>query len=160
MYFSYVNIDLELPLEVKYAKKQNLISNLSNEEVIVLQEKIKSKYSYMIFAFERIKKKYGIDYDTIVTLNYLNELGVFSNGLIIDSKKVSIRSYEDLGLISRDFEIKRKNLFRLTDKSINIVSDFNDILNDSSIFIQRNREVEVDDVDEKVSGVLANYFSK
>lgn len=153
-----VDISSETPLEIKNIKKTGLISDLlSDREIIVLDRK-RFNSAYMIFAFEKIKKKHGIDYKTIIILNYLNELGVFSYRIKIDSKEIRLVDYVELGLISRDFKIKQKKLYRLTEKSIRIVSDFNDILSNESSFISQNRQADIDNLDDKVSSALSNYF--
>ena len=88
-----IDTNLELPVEIKSVNKKDLIKDLIFKKKIVEVESKNLKSSYMIFAFQKIKQKYGIDYDTIIILNYLNELNLFSMRLKVERRTVVLSDY-------------------------------------------------------------------
>lgn len=154
-----IDVNSETPVEIKTTKKVGLISEITSiQKDIVVQSK-KTNTSFMIFAFQKIQEKYGIDYDTILMLTYLSELSLFSIRLKIQSRGVYLLNYIDLGLIQKDYSVKNRSVYRLTPKSEKIVSEFVELVDNPDDVLEKNREVDLD-VDTKVSSVLSKYFSR
>lgn len=153
-----IDINSKVPVDINCVKKTGLIVDLVSSEKNIVIESKKLKTSYMIFAFQKVYEDFGIDYETIVVLSYLNELTLFSIRLSVQSRNLYLMDYIKLGLIKKDNTIKHKSLYRLTEKSLNIVNKFNYIIENPDSFIEKNREADLD-VDSKVSNALEKYFN-
>ena len=154
-----IDTSLEKPVEIKDVGKKLLISEVVGvEQSCELDSGVKTNFSYMIFAFQGIEKKYGIDYEMIIVLNYLSALGTFSLRIDVGGKPLFLDDYTVFGLIKQNYNIKNKKLYVLSDKAKEIVSDFNSLINKKDSFVNKNTQFKPD-VDSKVSNVLSNYFS-
>lgn len=152
-------MDDEFIVEIVETKKDSLIEDFISVRQTVVAKSKNIKSSYMIFALQKIRQKFGIDYDTILVLNYIYELGVFDIRIKVEKRTVWLKNYIALGLIVRDYKVKDKELYCLTDKSNKIVMELNENVGDNQNFKIENREVEVG-VDIKVSNALNSYFNR
>lgn len=159
MKMKIIDIKSENEVKVSVVRKKNLIKDIIDKETVIVVESKKSKYSYMIFAFQKIQEKYGINYDTIIVVMYLNELDLFSNKITIENRVITLTDYVRLGLVVKEHKVSGKNLYKLTERSKEILSEFNDLVKNSSQFISENRTTEIG-VDSKVSDVLSKYFNR
>lgn len=157
MDMALINFEDEVPVEFSSSTKGELVADLIKAENELTVASTKRKTAYMIFAFDRARERFGIDYETIIVLNYLNELKVFTLTVMIDNKRFLLGDYIELGLIGREYKVRHKDFYCLTQKSIDIVDSFNSMLEDTNELISENRVTDLD-VETKVSDVLAKYF--
>lgn len=93
--------------------------------------------SYLIFAFEKIKKKYEVEYEMMMIFLYLNELKYFEQE-IETNKHIKLK---DLLLLKYIEQYKRMEgivVFRLSLSALKIIEHFNKILKNKK-FINKNR---------------------
>jgi hypothetical protein len=127
-------------------KKEEIVFNKDNFEIGTL-----------IFNFQDTCNKYGITYDSLLILLYLNELSVFNYDLKIIDRDIKLREYQSLGFIVKDFTSKR-GYFKITAYGKEIVAYFASTMGDISGIIKENQVLDLD-ATAKMKSVLADYYS-
>ena len=95
------------------------------------------EFSYIIFAFEKIKKKYEVEYEMMMMFLYLNELKYFK--LEIETNKhINLKDLLLLKYIEQYSRIEGIVVFRLSLSALKIIEHFNKILKEKK-FISKNR---------------------
>lgn len=126
------------------------------KEVVAFNED-KFDIASILFNLQDTCNKYGITYDNVLVLIYLNELCVFRYTIYILDRRIDLKEYRSLGFIAEDFEVKRHNYYRITNRGKEIAEYFFSTLNNSSGVIGENRVLELD-ARAKMKSVLENHY--
>ncbi|MFK5981438.1 MAG: hypothetical protein QM499_00875 [Flavobacteriaceae bacterium] len=112
----------------------------------------------LLFNLQDACNKYGIRYENVIVLIYLNELSVFRFDIKVLDRSIKLVEYLALGFIVTDFTAKKKNYYRITKYGKEIADYFYSTLNNSANYIKENRVLELD-AKAKMKSVLADYYS-
>ena len=149
---------MEKPLEIKGLKKNGLSNNKMFKQKEVLFNGVSLEMSYTILALQKISEKHNINYDKILTLLYLQELGLFRLTVKVVSRTVLIKDFIRMGYVQEDYSKKRIVLHKLSDLGLGLVQEFYKTLENHDEFISCNRETEIK-LDKKIRSTLSGYFS-
>jgi len=133
--------------------KESAIFNKT--EILVESQNLTS--SYLIFGLNLVSKKHKISIEEILVCLYLHELGLFSLSVVVLHRWYKLAQYINKGLITEDYIVGRKTLYKLTKKGNDVVVDFNNTLGDNTGDISKNRETDMG-LDNEVKSALADYF--
>lgn len=113
-------------------------------------------FSYLYLILKDTTTKYSVNVEEILMLFYLNELGVFPHEIQLDpEKRTYVDRFVNRGLIERDYTIKERDLYKLSETGFKIILDVLDAINDADKFLLYNREMTLD-VHTKAKKVIRN----
>jgi len=149
----------EAPVKIdfKYNKKALTRKQVFNKEEIVMKS-TDVKTSYLIFQLQEIKEKYKISYEKILVLLYLQELGLFSDPIKVFGEKIKLAEFIHAGYMAESFNNKSTVLYKLTDRGVGIVLEFNSLVDNNEGNIMKNRSTDLS-LEAKTKGVLADFYS-
>ena len=154
--FKRINIDdhekIEIPdLEIK-------------GESVVFSEEKKWEYndimyyiSTIIYPLQDTANRYGLEFDTIVQLIYINNLVIFQDNVKVHDRRIRAFILKNEGYIREDFSSSKHTYYRLTEGGLEIVKYFYESLKNTQGFISENRVMEKDTM-ASLKTALANYF--
>lgn len=108
--------------------------------------------SFTIFHLQETANRFGLEYDTILVVIYLQELVYFSWKIKIADRTLILRPHIDLGLVEKH---DSGRLYKLTKFGNQVANFFNQTSNNK--YLEDNRETEVDS-DSSVKDVLSGFF--
>ena len=138
-----------IPVELTKKVKEGIVGKVENVPVVRSNG---MNTSFTIFHLQETANRFGLEYDTILLVLYLQEVVYFSWRLEIIDRGVNLRLLVDLGLVEK-YEGK---LYKLT-KFGNQVANFFNQTSDNK-YLGVNREVEVDNSDFNVKDALSGFF--
>lgn len=151
------------PLKKINLEKEVVLPNKADKESVFIKDNIieanKISTSYSLFALEVLSDKYYIEYEDILVILYLYELGLFELKINVLQKKINLKHLLSNDFIVMDYNCQGKELYKLTKKSFSIVKEFNELINNVGSFLTHNRKAELD-LKNKVTSVLDSYFVK
>lgn len=146
-----------IPEIKKEYKKPDSASDIIFRKANVIIESSGSNLSYMIFAFQKVFEKYDVDYEKVLCLMYLEELGIFEYTIEILNKKMWLVEYVRSGLIIEEYLHDQKRMFKLSPLALEILKSVKSTLGDCDSFVGKNRILDVQ-TDDKVKSVLSDYW--
>lgn len=138
-------------------RKPGSVRDVVFKKTNVIVEPSGSNFSYLIFGLEKTAERFGIDYDRCLVLMYLEELGLFGSRIDISGRTVRVSEYQRYGLVVSDYSHNGKELFKLTNRALEILGNIKKVLDDESKFVGANRSTDIA-TDKKVKSVLSDYF--
>lgn len=155
-----VDINIESPVKFKNVSKTGLIADIVFKESKTAVKGNVSKYSYMIFAFQKVIEKYGINAEMILALLYFKELKVFGYYVRVENKTLLMKDYLMFGLVELEPKQKSNKSYKLTTKANEILSDFAEYVNNGDKHISKNRNDNIElDPESKAKDALSTYFN-
>ena len=150
----------EEPVYIDLKHKKNPLNKkrvFNKEDIIVKSSEV--NLSFLIFHFEEIKKRYNIDYQDVMILLYLQELGLFRSSLIVFGLKIDLKELTRVGYVIESFKNKTNVLYKLTDRANEVLFELNLLIKNNNGNIMKNRTTDLS-LEAKTKGVLDNYYSK
>lgn len=154
---SKIDIDNEIPIEITNINNNDGKLVFKQKSVIVENEN--SSFGYIFFCLEILMEKYLLDYEEVLLLLYLNELVLFDRKIKVIERIVDLGIYLRMGYIKENYSYKKKKLYNLSDKGLDVVNDFLKTINNRDSLILENRKTEIA-LESKVKSVLGDYFNK
>lgn len=115
------------------------------------------KTGYLAFQLQLTANKFGVTYDMILILLYLNELEIFSYKFKIIDRDLTVLDMVQFGFVYEDLIGGKRKLYKLTSKGKELVSHFNKNINNVDAFLLKNRSG-FNESASVIKGVLDNYF--
>jgi hypothetical protein len=143
----------ERPHQIKSLKKK--VATFKQPEIIVDRKGF--DHSYMIFFLEHMFNKYLLEYQEVLTLLYLQYLGLFEKRIEILERKINLSDLIKMNYVRQEYVVNKKKLYCLTDKSLEIVKEFSNVMNNKSNYYDANRNVDTT-VNNKIKSTLSSYF--
>jgi hypothetical protein len=152
-----VDILNEEPIKVARKTKATDFDIEVKEEISVFNKDM-FQMGTLIFNIQDTCNKYGIEYDTLIVLCYLNELTVFKHPVKVIDRTLYLPENKALGFIVNDFKVKSKDYYRITDYGKEVVSYFYSTLKSNNNAINKNRVLDFD-AEGEMNSALSGYFS-
>lgn len=141
----------ELTKAVKKGFKARVVDN------IPVVKSMGTHTSFTIFHLQETANKFGLEYDDILVVLYLQELVFFKTGIKVLDRGIALSVYIRLGLVEEEMKYDRKGYYKLSKLGNEVANFFNQASNNDK-YLNSNREVEVDDIDFNVKSALSGFF--
>ena len=154
-----IDISKEEPINIVRNRIKNTYFNTPIIKEDVVFNKDKFEIASLIFNLQDTGNKYGIKFEMILVLLYLNELMVFMFTIEVLDRNVKLTEYVALGFVAKDLTTSKKNYYRITNYGKEVVEYFYSTLNNVGGLIGENRVLELD-AKAKLKSVLADYYAE
>jgi len=141
-----VEVDLSVKKNTQLIKAKKLSTSFSEND-----------FSFTIFVLEELSGKYLLSYEDILVILYLYEIVVFGRKIDFNGGWYLLGNLIDKGFADKDYSIKEKDLYRLSERGIGLVNDYSKGFGNKDKWINENRKIPISD-QSIVSSVISDYF--
>jgi hypothetical protein len=143
-----VDVQITVNKSIEVIEAKQLVTNFSGND-----------FSFTIFVLEELSSKYYLNYDEILIILYLYELGLFGKKVDFFNGWYMLEDLIQKGFADKDSSFTNRDFYRLSEKGYSLVSDYSDAFKKKEKWVSLNRKIPLTNNSE-VKSIINDYFSK